>query len=161
MSEDKARAGYLTLSLISHSLRPILSYLTAAVLSPLDSRVVGRVALAITLLVLGACAPTASPAASTANAPIAVLGTENFYADLLAQIGGTRVIASRILNDPAADPHEYEASPATAKIVADPKLVIVNGLGYEDFIEKLLGASTKPDRVRSEEHTSELQSPCN
>src|SRR5207237_1184119 len=46
-----------------------------------------------------------------------------------------------------ADPHEYEASPATAKIVADSKLVIVNGIGYDDFMEKLLGASTKPDRV--------------
>src|SRR5437870_10313885 len=115
--------------------------------SALATRVLGRVAIAIALLALSACVPTASPAASTANAPIAVLGTENFYADLLAQIGGTRVIASSILNDPAADPHEYEASPATAKVVADSKLVIVNGIGYDDFMEKLLGASTKPDRV--------------
>jgi zinc/manganese transport system substrate-binding protein len=76
-----------------------------------------------------------------------VLGTENFYADLLAQIGGSRVNASSILNDPSADPHEYEASPATAKLVADARLVIVNGIGYDDFMEKLLGASTKPDRV--------------
>jgi zinc/manganese transport system substrate-binding protein len=78
---------------------------------------------------------------------IPVLGTENFYADLLAQIGGPRVTASSILNDPTADPHEYEASPATAKLVADSKLVIVNGIGYDDFMQKLLGASTKPDRV--------------
>ena len=114
---------------------------------PLATRVLERVAVAIALLGLVACNPTASPAPSTVNAPISVLGTENFYADLLAQIGGTRVIVSSILNDPAADPHEYEASPATAKIVADSKLVIVNGIGYDDFMEKLLGASTKPDRV--------------
>jgi zinc/manganese transport system substrate-binding protein len=76
-----------------------------------------------------------------------VLGAENFYADLLAQIGGSRVTASSILNDPSTDPHEYEASPATAKLVADSKLVIVNGIGYDDFMERLLGASTKPDRV--------------
>src|SRR5438094_3250339 len=118
-----------------------------AMVSALATRVLGRVAIAIALLALSACVPTASPAGSTANAPIAVLGTENFYADLLAQIGGTRVIASSILNDPAADPHEYEASPATAKLVADSKLVIVNGIGYDDFMDKLLGASTKPDRV--------------
>src|SRR5438034_553389 len=118
-----------------------------AMVSALATRVLGRVAIAIALLALSACVPTASPAGSTANAPIAVLGTENFYADLLAQIGGTRVIASSILNDPAADPHEYEASPATAKVVADSKLVIVNGIGYDDFMEKVLCASTKPDRV--------------
>ena len=55
--------------------------------------------------------------------------------------------ASSILNDPSADPHEYEASPAAAKLVADSKLVIVNGIGYDDFMDKLLGAATRPDRV--------------
>src|SRR5207249_11298481 len=52
-----------------------------------------------------------------------------------------------ILNDPNADPHEYEASPAAAKQVADAKLVIVNGIGYDDFMDRLIGASTKPDRI--------------
>ena len=123
---------------------------------------------AFALMALGACAspnatpPSPSPAATASTAPsatatgptvvnsgpaIAVLGTENFYADLLAQIGGPRVTASSILNDPNADPHEYEASPAAAKLVADAKLVIVNGIGYDDFMDKLIGASTKPDRV--------------
>jgi zinc/manganese transport system substrate-binding protein len=76
-----------------------------------------------------------------------VLGAENFYADLLAQIGGSRVTASSILSDPSADPHAYEASPAAAKLVADAKVVVVNGIGYDDFMDKLLGASTKPDRI--------------
>src|SRR5439155_290439 len=87
------------------------------------------------------------PPPSPAGAPIAVLGAETFYADLLAQIGGSRVTASGILNDPSADPNEYEANPATAKLVADSSLVIVNGIGYDNFMEKLLSASTKPDRV--------------
>jgi zinc/manganese transport system substrate-binding protein len=109
--------------------------------------------VALSLLALGACtspgttAPTPGTTAPTPGAAIAVLGTENFYADLLAQIGGPRVSASSILNDPNADPHEYEASPAAAKQVADAKLVIVNGIGYDDFMDKLIGASTKTDRV--------------
>jgi zinc/manganese transport system substrate-binding protein len=97
-------------------------------------------------LVLASCA-CAGPSPAPSNPPISVLGTENFYADLLAQIGGSRVTASSILNDPSADPHEYEGSPATAKLVADSKLVITNGIGYDDFMERLLSASTKPDRV--------------
>jgi zinc/manganese transport system substrate-binding protein len=76
-----------------------------------------------------------------------VLGAENFYADLLAQIGGAKVTVSSILNDPNSDPHAFEASPQTAKLVADARLVVVNGVGYDDFMDKLLGASTKPDRV--------------
>jgi len=137
---------------------------------PLTTRATRRVVIALVVLALGACSspaasspstsPSATPAASPSTAPssaagapvntgpaISVLGTENFYADLLAQIGGSRVAASSILNDPSADPHEYEASPGAAKLVADSKLVIVNGIGYDDFMEKLLGASTKPDRV--------------
>ena len=102
--------------------------------------------VAALVLALGACASPA-PAGTGSGPAIAVLGTENFYADLLAQIGGSRVGASSIVNDPNADPHEYEASPAAAKQVADAKLVIVNGIGYDDFMDRLIGASTKPDRI--------------
>jgi zinc/manganese transport system substrate-binding protein len=98
-------------------------------------------------------APAATATGSAAAAPfdsgpaLAVLGTENFYADLLRQIGGPRVLPSSLLNDPNADPHEFEASPKAAAAVADAKLVIVNGLGYDDWMQKLLAASNKPDRV--------------
>ena len=115
--------------------------------SPLRARAMRRAFVVLAIVALGACGPTASPSPSGSEAPIAVLGAENFYADLLTQIGGSRVTASSILNDPSADPHEYEANPATAKLVADSKIVIVNGIGYDDFMDKLVGASTKSDRV--------------
>ncbi|HYK97165.1 MAG TPA: zinc ABC transporter substrate-binding protein [Candidatus Acidoferrales bacterium] len=89
-----------------------------------------------------------APAAPTATGPVInVLGTENFYADLLSQIGGSQVKATSILNDPNADPHEYEASPAAAKAVADASLVVVNDVGYDDFMQKLLSGADKPDRI--------------
>jgi zinc/manganese transport system substrate-binding protein len=89
----------------------------------------------------------AGPSPLDAGPPIPVLGTENFYADLLAQIGGARVSATSLLNDPNADPHAFEASPSAAAAVADAKLVIVNGLGYDDFMQHLLGASPNASRV--------------
>jgi len=89
----------------------------------------------------------AGPSPLDAGPPIPVLGTENFYADLLAQIGGARVSATSLLNDPNADPHAFEASPSAAAAVADAKLVIVNGLGYDDFMQHLLGASPNGSRV--------------
>jgi zinc/manganese transport system substrate-binding protein len=79
--------------------------------------------------------------------PLAVLGTENFYADLLNQIGGQRVTATSLLNDPNADPHAFESSPRDAALVADARLVIVNGLGYDAFMDKLIAASERPERV--------------
>ena len=87
----------------------------------------------------------ATPVAS--GPPLAVMGTENFYADLLTQIGGSRVQATSLLNDPNADPHEFETSPQDAALVADARLVIVNGIGYDDFMQQLLGAAPDPTRV--------------
>jgi zinc/manganese transport system substrate-binding protein len=101
--------------------------------------------------------PTTAPASAAVAAgsggatgsapPLAVLGTENFYADLLTQIGGPRVTATSLLNDPNADPHAFESSPQDAALVADARLVIVNGLGYDAFMEKLLAVSDRPDRI--------------
>ncbi len=79
--------------------------------------------------------------------PLNVLGTENFYADLLSQIGGSRVKATSILNDPNADPHAFESNPQDAVLTADAQLVIVNGIGYDDFMLKLLGAANEPNRI--------------
>ncbi|OLC54156.1 MAG: hypothetical protein AUH85_12545 [Chloroflexi bacterium 13_1_40CM_4_68_4] len=73
--------------------------------------------------------PSAGPEGSAAPT-MPVLGTENFYADLLQRVGASHVKASSLLNDPNADPHAFEASPQAAALVADARLVIVNGIGY-------------------------------
>src|SRR5258708_7619400 len=79
-------------------------------------------------------APTATPVAAVNSGPaLPVLGTENFYADLLKQIGGSRVAAESLLNDPNADPHEFEASPKAAQAVADAQRASRNASGDADF----------------------------
>jgi zinc/manganese transport system substrate-binding protein len=124
-------------------------------------RGVRRLSLGL-VLVVAACGgssttPTTAPASAAAAdgsgsaigsaPPLAVLGTENFYADLLTQIGGPRVTATSLLNDPNADPHAFESSPQDAALVADARLVIVNGLGYDAFMDKLIAASDRPNRI--------------
>jgi zinc/manganese transport system substrate-binding protein len=114
----------------------------------------------LTLLILVGCSaaagsaspgPTApqlgGPTPAGTAGPIAVLGTENFYADLLSQVGGARVSAISLLNDPNADPHAFESSPQDAADVADARLVIENGLGYDAFMDKLLAASPNASRT--------------
>jgi zinc/manganese transport system substrate-binding protein len=78
---------------------------------------------------------------------ITVTGAENFYADLLHQLGGSKLKIYSFLSDPSADPHQYESSSSNARAVADSRLVIENGLGYDTFMEKLLRASPRSDRV--------------
>jgi zinc/manganese transport system substrate-binding protein len=78
---------------------------------------------------------------------ITVTGAENFYADLLHQVGGSKLKIYSFLSDPSADPHQYESNSSNAKAVADSRLVIENGLGYDSFMQKLLKASPKQERV--------------
>lgn len=92
-------------------------------------------------------ATIAGPSPVGSVPPIAVVGAENFYGDLLSQIGGARVSAASLLNDPNADPHAFESSTQAAILVADAQLVIVNGLGYDAFMDKLLAASPNPART--------------
>ena len=44
-------------------------------------------------------------------------------------------------------PHEYESSAADAREIANAKLVIVNGVGYDDWALKLISASNNPNQT--------------
>ena len=70
--------------------------------------------------------------------PLRVLAVENFYADLARQLGGQCVSVTAILSDPSADPHEFQ--PGTSDVLAyqHAQLVIQNGLGYDDFSDRIL-----------------------
>src|SRR5271157_4827940 len=76
--------------------------------------------------------------------PVKVVAAENFYGDLATQIGGDNVAVTSILSNPDDDPHLFEASPETAKALSDAKVVIVNGVDYDPWMEKLLGAHKAP-----------------
>jgi len=78
--------------------------------------------------------------------PVKVVAAENFYGDLASQIGGANVAVTSILSNPDEDPHLFEASPDTAKALTDAKVVIVNGVDYDPWMEKLLGAHKAPGR---------------
>ena len=78
--------------------------------------------------------------------PVKVVAAENFYGDLASQIGGANVAVTSILSSPDQDPHLFEASPETAKALTDAKVVIINGVDYDPWMEKLLGAHKAPGR---------------
>ena len=78
--------------------------------------------------------------------PVKVVAAENFYGDMASQIGGANVAVTSILSDPDTDPHLFEASPATARALSEAKIVIVNGVDYDPWMEKLISASSAPGR---------------
>ena len=78
--------------------------------------------------------------------PVKVVAAENFYGDLAGQIGGANVAVTSILTNPDQDPHLFEASAETARDLASAKIVIVNGVDYDPWMEKLLKANASPGR---------------
>ncbi len=98
---------------------------------------------ALLFLIAGSAAFGASGPAKVIN----VLAAENFYGNIAGQLGGERVHVTSILSDPNVDPHEYESSVNDAKAVAAADLVIENGGGYDDWMDKLLSGSPSGKRV--------------
>ncbi|MGE0005440.1 MAG: metal ABC transporter solute-binding protein, Zn/Mn family [Parvibaculaceae bacterium] len=94
------------------------------------------------LLLLSLAAASQTGAAE----PIKIVAAENFYGDVVKQIGGDAVDVVSILTNPDQDPHLFEASPSVARDISDAKIVIANGVDYDPWIDALLGASPSQDR---------------
>jgi zinc/manganese transport system substrate-binding protein len=94
------------------------------------------VCAALAALVLSSPAPAQSPV----QGKVRVVATFSILADLVKNIGGDRVAVASLV-DPNGDVHVYTPTPADAKALAGASLVIVNGLGLEGWIERLVKAS--------------------
>ena len=84
---------------------------------------------------------------TTNTGGLQVVAAENFWGDIAKQIGGDTVKVSSIVSDPTADPHLYESNARNAAIVTNADVVIQNGLGYDDFMTKLLDTTKRTDRT--------------
>ncbi len=100
-------------------------------------------AAVLVALTVGGCATTPS---ATSRGPLRVVAAENFWGSLAAQVGGDLVQVTSIIDNPNADPHDYEPTTADARDIAAASFVIVNGVGYDPWASRLLAANPVPDR---------------
>ena len=74
-------------------------------------------------------------------AGIQVVASTNVYGSLATTIGGAQASVTSIIDDPAKDPHEYQADARTQLAISRAQVVIENGGGYDDFVDTMLSAS--------------------
>ena len=93
----------------------------------------------ITCLVLAACqaAPQPSPNESTPGVDFTVLGLETFLVDMAQNVAGERVRVEPLL-PLGLDPHTYEPTPRDLVRIAESQVLIINGAGFEEWLEELL-----------------------
>jgi zinc/manganese transport system substrate-binding protein len=77
---------------------------------------------------------------AVAAEPIQVVASFSILADLTQRVGGDRVKVNTLVGQ-NADAHVYQPTPADAKTIAQASLVIVNGFGFEGWIDRLVKSS--------------------
>lgn len=82
----------------------------------------------------------------TSSAKIKVLTTFSVLEDFATQIGKDRIEVSSIV-PPDADPHVYEPTPSDVKRITEADLILMNGLGFESWFERLLKAAPPKGKV--------------
>ncbi len=100
-------------------------------------------AIALTMALTGCANSTSEGSSGQLN----VVAAENFWGSIAAQLGGNRVHVTNIIDNPNADPHDYEPTADDAKSMATAQFVIENGVGYDPWAQRLLDANPVSGRV--------------
>ncbi len=93
------------------------------------------------------CSTQSSSSSSTSAKVVETVGAENQYADVIKQIGGKYVSVTAIISNPSTDPHSYEANTQDETNISNATLIVQNGLGYDDFMDKLESSSENSNRT--------------
>jgi len=99
-----------------------------------------RLIALLAVFVVAACGTT-TPSASSGGHKVQVVAAENFWGSIAAQVGGDHANVTSIIANPDTDPHDYEATPSDARLVATADYVIANGVGYDPWVQKLVDAN--------------------
>lgn len=77
---------------------------------------------------------------AVAEAPLKAVATFSILGDLVSEVAGDKVALS-VLVGADMDAHAYQPRPSDARTVAEARLLVSNGLGFEGWIDRLAKAA--------------------
>ena len=80
------------------------------------------------------------PAVSQATEPTRVVATFSILGDMAKRIGGKHLEITTLVG-PGGDTHVYKPTPTAARAVSEADVLIVNGLDFEGWLDRLIDAS--------------------
>lgn len=91
------------------------------------------------LYLLAGCASSMAPPTpeESAGSSLKVVAAETFLADIAQNVAGERLQVEPLM-PVGVDPHGFEPTPPEVARVADSNVLIVNGAGFEEFLDELL-----------------------
>ncbi len=102
--------------------------------------------LTVTRILIVCCALFMTSGMARADKTIHVVTSFSILGDMVKNIGGDRVDVNTLVGADG-DVHAYEPTPTAAKSVNEADLVVVNGLGLEGWMDRLIKASGYPGTV--------------
>src|SRR5512141_510774 len=88
----------------------------------------------LVVLVLAACQPAGQ---EPATGGIQVLVVETFLADITRNVAGSQASVASLI-PPGLDPHAFEPAPRDVARIAESQLLVINGAGYETWLQPVL-----------------------
>jgi zinc/manganese transport system substrate-binding protein len=127
-------------------------------------RVVAATGALTALVLLAGCGSSQGSAAPATPGSLTVVATTNVWGSVASAVAGPDAHVTSIIDDPAADPHSYESTPADAAEISRADLVVANGGGYDTFVDKVTATDSavkaktleafdlRPDKADDNEH---------
>ena len=82
----------------------------------------------------------AAPAIAQSDRPMPVVATFSILGDMVKRIGGEHIAVTTLVGSDG-DTHVYQPTPADARAVSEAKILVVNGLQFEGWLDRLIDAS--------------------
>lgn len=96
----------------------------------------------VSVALLAGCGGSSSGGAPPkGSAAVRVVAAENFWGSIATQEAGSKAQVTSVIVNPNTDPHAYEPTAGDARTVAGAQYVILNGAGYDPWVQKLLTAN--------------------
>ena len=99
----------------------------------MSRRSIGGAAAALLLAVAASIAGCAQPGTSPDTGKLAVVTTTSVFADMIENVGGDHVTVTTLVPH-HADVHTFQPSPADVRAVAGARMLVMNGLGLDDWL---------------------------
>lgn len=112
------------------------------------TKLASAVGAALLLLTAAACSTSSSASNDKSGGDkIHVVAAENFWGSIASRLGGEKVTVTNIINNPDADPHDYEPTAQDGRAIASARLMIINGVGYDPWATQLVQSNPSNHRT--------------
>ena len=80
---------------------------------------------------------------TSSNGKVSIVASTNVYADIAKNVAGKYGDVQAVIKNSATDPHDFEPTTADAKNLTKANIIVANGLGYDNWMNKLASSVNK------------------